>query len=257
MTADRPIDHVPDEIQDRVDERFLNVDPLKPSYREMLDTRAKAFEEQVHERTALLCIDMQYLDAARGYGVFAETGTSGVPAEAQDYYFAMLERVVLPNVARLQEAFRQRGLEVIHTRIQSLTRDGRDRGLQHRRLGLHAAPGSKEAEILPEVAPKGDEIVMNKTASGVFSSTNLDFVLRNMNIEALVVVGVYTDECVASTARHASDLGYDTMLIEDACASVTEERTRFSLETMRNRYVRVMTTDALLEQLKVLGAGAL
>lgn len=245
-----PIEHIPKEIQDRVDERYVNVDPLRPSYREMLDKRAKVIEEELHDGTALLCIDMQYLDGARGYGVFKDAESSGVPVEAQDYYFAMLENVVLPNVARLQRAFRERGLEVIHTRIQSLTMNGRDRGLQHRRLGLHAAPGSKEAEFLPEVAPEGDEIIINKTASGVFSSTNLEYVLRNMGITALVVVGVYTDECVASTARYASDLGFDTVMIEDACCSVTEERTRFTVEIMRNRYVRVLTTDSLLKELE-------
>jgi nicotinamidase-related amidase len=73
--------------------------------------------------------------------------------------------------------FRSYGLEVIHTRIQSLTQDGRDRSPGHKRLGLQAAPGSKESEYLPQVAPVGDEIVMNKTASGVFVSTNMEYVL--------------------------------------------------------------------------------
>lgn len=248
-------EYIPEKVLERVDERFVNVDPLRPTYREMLDQRAAAFEEELREETALLCIDMQYLDAARGYGVFADAESSGVPPAAQEYYFAMLETVVLPNVARLQEAFRARGLEVIHTRIQSLTHDGRDRGPQHKRLGLHAAPGSKEAEFLPEIAPRGDEIVLSKTASGVFSSTNLEYVLHNLGIKAIVVVGVYTDECVSTTARHASDLGFDTVLVEDACTCVTEERHRFTVETMRNRYVRVMTTDTLLQRLEEVRSG--
>jgi len=78
----------------------------------------------------------------------------------------------LNNVQRLQAAFRDRDLEVMHTRIQALTQDGRDRSKGHRRLKILAKPGSKEAEFLPEIAPEGDEIVINKTASGVFSSTN-------------------------------------------------------------------------------------
>jgi len=238
-----------DKMREQLDERFINVDPLRPTYREVLDEKAARFEETLHDQTALMCIDLQYLDAARGHGVFAGDEI-GAPEESKEYYFTMLENVVVPNVARLQAAFRRRGLEVIHTRIQSLTQDGRDRGQQHKQLGLLAAPGSKEAQFLEEIAPQGDEIVINKTASGVFTSTNMEFVLRNMGIRSLVVVGVYTDECVSTTARHACDLGFDTILVKDCCASVTEERHRFTVATLSNRYVRVLSTDELLSQVE-------
>ena len=239
------------EVQEQLDEQFINVDPLVPSYREIREVEAERFVSELHDRTALLCIDMQYLDAARGHGVFKDSVEHGIPPEAQEYYFTTLEKLVLPNVRRLQDAFRGRGLEVIHTRIQSLTQDGRDRGAQHRRLGLHAAPGSKDAEFVAEVAPQGDEITLSKTASGVFSSTTLELVLRNLGIEALVVCGVYTDECVSTTVRHASDLGFDTVLVEDACTCVTQERHEFTVSTLRNRYVRVLTTEEVLAQLEL------
>jgi len=93
---------------------------------------------------------------------------------------------VISNIQRLLKTFRANKMEIIHTRIQSLTRDGRDRSTGHKRLGILAPPGSKEAEFLPEVAPKDDEIVINKTASGVFSSTNLNYVLDNLDIHELV-----------------------------------------------------------------------
>jgi nicotinamidase-related amidase len=237
------------DLHDDLDASFINIDPLRPVYTEMLAEEAERFVSELHDRTALLCIDLQYLDAARDHGVFRTASSSGVPAESQEYYFTTLERIVLPNVARLQAAFRDRGLEVIHTRIQSMTQDGRDRGPQHKRLGLHAAPGSKEAEFLEEVAPVGDELVFNKTASGVFSSTRLELVLRNLGIEALVVCGVYTDECVSTTVRDASDIGFDTVLVEDACTCVTEERHRNTVSTLDNRYVRALSTDEVLVQL--------
>jgi len=236
-------------VREHLDERFINVDPLRPSYQEMLDEGAERFEETLHDQTALLCIDLQYLDAARGYGVFAEH-RDDVPEESKEYYFSMLENVVIPNVARLQAAFRRRGLEVIHTHIQSLTRDGRDRGRQHKTLDLLAPPGSKEAEIIPEVAPQGDEIVISKTASGVFTSTNMEFVLRNIGVTSLVIVGVYTDECVSTTARHACDLGFDTILVEDGCTSVTEQRHKFTVATLSNRYVTVLSTDELIRKVQ-------
>ena len=96
---------------------------------------------------------------------------------------------------------------------------------------------------MEEVAPQGDEIVINKTASGVFSSTNLHYVLKNLGIEALFVTGVYTNECVETTVRDACDLGYLVSLVDDGCTTVTSELHEASLKTLRNRYCRVISTD--------------
>lgn len=234
-----------------LDPEFLNVDPLREAYRESI-TEAPAVVESLQEHnTALLCIDLQYLDAAPGIGVFADADQSGVPTEAQEYYFDRLDRVVLPNVRRLQDAFRQRGLEVIHTRIQSLTQDGRDRSPGHKRLGLHAAPGSKEAEFIPKVAPQGDEIIINKTASGVFNATNLEYILRNLGITGLFVVGVYSNECVSTAIRDACDLGFFVTLIQDGCATVTPTLQSATIQTMKDRYARVMTTDEAVREIRL------
>jgi nicotinamidase-related amidase len=229
---------------------FLHLDPLGPAYRSSIAQAPEARRSILERRVALLCIDMQFLDAARGFGVFSNVAASGLPVEAQDYYFNRLERTALPNVRRLQSAFREHDLEVIHTRIVSLTQDGRDRSPGHKRLGLHAAPGSKEAEFLPEVAPQGDEIVISKTASGVFVSTNVEYVLRNIGIDALFIVGVYTNECVETTARDASDLGFFTSVIDDACATVTPELHASSLSTLRDRYARILSTDEAIAEVR-------
>lgn len=229
---------------------FLNVDPLKEQYREAF-TETPALRRSLERyHTALLCIDMQYLDAAPGHGVFANVEASGVPPQAQEYYFDRLERIVLPNVRKLQDTFREAGLEVIHTRIQSLTRDGRDRSPGHKRLGLHAAPGSKEAQFVEQVAPQDDEIVIDKTASGVFNATNLSYVLRNLGVTALFVTGVYTNECVSTAIRDACDLGYFVTLISDGCATVTPELQTATITTLKDRYARVLCTDEAVQEVE-------
>jgi len=237
------------EIIEALDEVHLNEDPLKDSYKEILKPERRARSLRQHS-TALLCIDLQYLDAAPGHGVFADALQSGVPLEAQEYYFRTLDEVVLPNVRLLQDRFRANEMEVIHIRIQALTRDGRDRSAGHKRLGLLAAPGSKEAEFLEQVAPQGDEIVMNKTASGVFTATNLYFVLKNMGIDALFVTGVYTNECVSTTVRDAADLGFAVTLISDACTTVTPELQEFSIQILKDRYARVLTTEDAIHDIE-------
>jgi nicotinamidase-related amidase len=229
---------------------FSNVDPLRDTYRRSI-THVPAVKQSLeHHNTALLCIDIQYLDAARGHGIFANAETTNMPAEAQNYYFEQLEQYVLPNVARLQAAFRARELEVIHTRIQSLTQDGRDRSPGHKRLGLHAPPGCRDAEFIEAVAPLKNEIIINKTASGVFNSTNIEYVLRNLQINGLFVVGVYSNECVSTAIRDACDLGFYVTLISDACATVTPELQNATITTMKDRYARVLTTDEAIAELQ-------
>ena len=226
------------------------IDPLKEAYRESI-THVPAVTRSLElHKTALLCIDMQYLDAAPGYGVFADADASGVPHEAQEYYFNRLSEIVLPNVRALQNAFRDHELEVIHTRIQSLTMDGRDRSPGHKRLNLHAPPGSKEAEFIEQVAPIENEIVINKTASGVFTSTNIQYILRNMEITGLFVVGVYSNECVSTAIRDACDLGFYVTLISDGCATVTPELQHATITTMKDRYARVLTTEEAIAEIR-------
>lgn len=239
-------------IQNKVDQKYINIDPLEHTYHESIIDTPERIEPQKKGNIALLCVDMQYLDAAPGHGVFADAAKSGVPIEAQEYYFSTLKFSVLPNVRKLQDCFRNHNLEVIHIRIQSLTQDGRDRSPSHKRLDLLAAPGSKEAEFIEQIAPEGDEIIINKTASGVFTSTNLLFVLKNLEIESIFVTGVYTNECVSTTVRDGSDLGFFVTLIEDGCTTVTKNLQDFSLAILKDRYARVISTEKAIQEIEKL-----
>ncbi len=225
-------------------------DPLKEVYHESFIDNPAHFSYLSSRDTALVCIDLQYLDAVDGFGVFRDDENSPVPPEGREYYFRTLKQRVLPNVHNLQNCFRMHGLEVIHVRIQSLTKDGRDRGAGHRRLNLHAAPGSAEACFLEEVAPIGDEIIINKTASGVFSATNIHYVLKNMGISSLFIVGVYTNECVETTVRDACDLGYLVTLVDDGCTTVNQELHDASLKVLRDRYCRIVSTEEAMEDVE-------
>lgn len=227
-----------------------STDPLRETYRDRLISGKQVLARLYAHKTALLCIDMQYLDAARGEGVFAnEQLPHGVSPADHDFYFETLENITLPNVRRVQDAFRKFKLEVVHTRIQSLTQDGRDRSPGHKRLGLHAAPGSREADFVDIVAPVGDELVLNKTASGVFAATNLQYILNNMGITALYMCGVYTNECVSTAARHATDLGFHVTVIDDGCATVTPDLHDATIRILRDRYARILSTDQAVAEI--------
>ncbi len=113
--------------------------------------------------------------------------------------------------------------------IESLTLDGRDRSLDHRISGILVPRGSADAHMVDALCPKPNDIVVRKTASGVFNATNIEYVLRNLGIEYLLVMGVMTDQCVESAVRDACDRGFLVTLIEDACATTSAERHAESL----------------------------
>ena len=111
-------------------------------------------------------------------------------------------------------------------------------------------PGSKEAEFIDLVAPIENEIVINKTASGVFNATNIEYILRNLDINGLFVVGVYSNECVSTAIRDACDLGFHVTLIADGCATVTPELQKAIITTMKDRYARVMDTEKAIREIQ-------
>ena len=202
------------------------------------------------KNSALLVVDMQYLDAHKDYGIFLNARKKGV-REAMNYYRDRLELIV-PNIARLQKAFRRKRMEVIQTKIASLTLDGRERSKGHRDKGIFAPKGSKDAEILKELRPMENEIVLPKTASGVFNSTAIDQILRNLGIENLVVTGVVTNNCVENAVRDACDRGYAVILVEDGCAAVTEELHWAAIRAMRDHFAKIKTTAEVIKTLQAI-----
>jgi nicotinamidase-related amidase len=160
------------------------------------------------------------------------------------FHAAAAGRVVL-NIRRLLEAFRAADLEVIYTVMENLTEDGRDRSLDYKLSGIDVAKGSWEAQILEDVAPERDEIVLRKTSSSVFNSTNLDYLLRNIGIEDVFVVGFLTDQCIDHAVKDGADRGYYMTCIHDACAAETDARHEAALSCFRG-YCRMFSTEEAL-----------
>ena len=202
------------------------------------------------EQSALLIIDVQNFSAHREGAEFRHLSPAELEAK-EGYYFGQLDEVVLPNLQRLQQAFRAARMEILYAVIQSLTKDGRDRSLDYKISGFHVPKGSWDGQVLDAIAPADDEIVLPKTSSDVFSSTNVHYLLGNLGIRQLAICGLVTDQCVESAVRHACDLGYLVTLVTDACTTHSQERHDSSLRAIRG-YCRQRTTGQLLQEL---GAG--
>jgi ureidoacrylate peracid hydrolase len=167
---------------------------------------------------------------------------------ATEYFRYSLQDSVLPNIRRLQSACRSAGIEIVYSVIENMTRNGRDRSLDYKISGIDVLHGSQDARVLDEVSPVSDEMVFRKTSSSVFISTNIDYVLRNLEVRSLIVTGIMTDQCVESAVRDACDLGYLVTLVTDACTTDSPERHEHSLIGIRG-YCRQRTTDMLLAEI--------
>lgn len=203
------------------------------------------------EKTALLIIDMQHVFITRPT---YENPTKEEQREAErwEQYFKAIDEVVVPNNQKLLAAFRERGMEVCFAKIQCQKKNGADRSLDHKATGyneLCLPPGTASAEIVPELMPMEDEIVVTKTTDSALTGTPLRLWLQNMGIDTVVCTGVLTDQCVSGTVRSLADESFKVWLIEDACRASTQRIQDNELEILNNIYCHVINTKELLEAL--------
>lgn len=168
------------------------------------------------DRTALACIDFQRDFVSRD-GMAAARGASLEP---------LLSALSAARVAL--DAARQLGMFVFHTR-EVYAPDLADLNRYRRQfdtiigaagpLGRFLVRGERGSDIVDEVQPRADEPVIDKAGFSSFHRTPLDAMLRERGIETLLLTGVTTQCCVASTLRSAVDLGYCCVLLQDACAA--------------------------------------
>ena len=205
-------------------------------------------------RTALMMIDLQYVDAHRDFGIGAAGQRNGWTND-MEYYFSRLESEAIPNVQRILEACRAAGIPPIHVRVMNLAGDSADTSWRYKAMGILVPPGSKDAEFVEEVAPLPGEVVLSKTTSNTFLSTNVDFLLRNMGIDTIIMTGVVTNNCVESTTRGAGDLGYKVLLVGDACAAWTQEGHDHCLKHLHRNFAIVKTTEQILGEIAAATGG--
>ena len=115
--------------------------------------------------------------------------------------------------------------------------------------------GTPAVELMDELARRRDEPLVRGQASNGFDRTILDTVLRIAGVDTLVLVGVATDVAVESTARAASDLGYRTIVVSDACTADSDESHTRSLDVLRKWFAQTPTADEVLDSLGAPRAG--
>lgn len=200
------------------------------------------------KKTALLVIDMQHVFISRP-AIQNPTEEQKKEAERWEQFYQAIDNIVVPNNQRLIKEFRERGMEVIFAKIQGQKKNGADRSLDQKATGyneLLLLAGDPSAEIVPELAPMPDEIVITKTTDSALTGSPLRLWLHNMGIDTVVVTGVLLDQCVSCSVRSLADESFKVWLIEDACRASTQQIQDNELEILNNIYCHVVNTDELI-----------
>jgi nicotinamidase-related amidase len=192
------------------------------------------------KRTAVLVIDIQ--------NTYLEPKDSDAETRRWQPFYDRMNNIVIPNNAKLLDWARDEGIEVMFARIACQTDDGRDRSLSQKKPGFNylLLPKDREdSQVVPQLSPQGDEIVVTKTTDSALTGTNLRLMLRNMGITDVIITGIFTDQCVSSTVRSLADESFGVLVVHDACAAATDELHENELAIINMIYCHVVGMDDL------------
>jgi nicotinamidase-related amidase len=178
-------------------------------------------------RTALVVIDLQK-------GIVSMPGAPRSPAE------------VVARAARIAGALRAAGGTVVLVHVKP-SADGKD-SLKP----ITDAPGPPGrgapdwAEIVPELGPEANDIVITKRQWGAFYGTELDLQLRRRGVDTIILCGISTNIGVESTARDAFERGYQQVFVEDAMTARGADDHLHTVSSLFPRIGRIRSTDEVL-----------
>ncbi len=190
---------------------------------------------------ALIIVDMQkyYLENDSVYSEYFNSLYPGSLAYIKERSY----NIAIPNIIKIRNSFKAHNLPVIYLRLCGKKTD---RGDLHRLFkksyedglirgfdGVYPVESEPAADVIEELKPDNEDIIINKTTFSPFASSDIDKILKSMNITTLICTGLATSQCVETTARDASDRGYEIFQIEDAQADYDEMTHNASLYSSR------------------------
>ena len=180
-------------------------------------------------------------------GVIADVGGPDYQARAKG---------VIAPLARLLDAARAAGVTVVY-----VTDAHHEGDSELHKFPPHAMKGTWNAEVVPELAPRSGDVVLEKSTYSPFVSTDIDDVLRSRGVKRVYVTGLHTDCCARHTSGDAFQRGYDLVWVTDALQAFTEEAHRSGLDYFRAWYAtdperQFRTADQVIADWRSEGRGS-
>ncbi|RDW65594.1 hypothetical protein BP5796_10286 [Coleophoma crateriformis] len=212
------------------------------------------------ESTALVIIDMQK-DFCSPEGYMGYQG-----------YDISASREIIPRLQNLLAVFREKGFTIYHTReghrpdLSTLSSREAARSRNNASglgigdpgpLGRLLIRGEAGHDIIPELTPLENENIIDKPGRSAFQHTDFKLLLSVKGIKNLILCGVTTDVCVASTMREANDNNFDCVVVEDATAAAEPELHKGAIEMVKSEggiFGAVTSTEKILAALGVRAA---
>ncbi len=203
-------------------------------------------------KTALLIIDMQN-EFITPHVLKEESvvpTNKGLPELAK-------EKGIISNTAKVIAAARKVGMPIIFTKgvhrkdradVFSTIRD--DDSKQHRIL----IEGTLGFEVTDELKPAPEDFIICKYKSNAFYNTSLETILRSQGLDTVIISGVVTNGCVASTVRGAEERNFHVIVLSDCCAAATAEADEYFIRKAFPRVGRVRTSDEMVRAISRAGA---
>ena len=111
-----------------------------------------------------------------------------------------------------------------------------------------------EQQILPEIAPQANELIVSKVKASAFFATPLDHYLQLQSVDTLLICGTTTSGCVRATTVDAFSRGYRTFLVQEACFDRSMFSHKVSLFEMNAKYADVITLEEALKRIQSIAA---
>lgn len=209
------------------------------------------------QRCAFVCIDIQpakrtHLEETAVPKLWREMGFSAADVNAAtDYAFD----VAYPNARKVVDACRDLHMPMVFVHWGCLFRDGMDLDPAVRKefLAQHGTnyeawghcvqdDSARPAEGL---GVRSGDYVLPKSGQDAFSSSNIGFLLTNLNVRNIVFIGGHTEACLGRTAKSAKERGFKTLCVSDATFNARESTRLKGIE--QSNYDFVVTTDEFVQ----------
>lgn len=169
---------------------------------------------------------------------------------------AAAQATAVPNLARLLPVARAAGVQVVHcTAYRRDDGKGANRNARLfagvRKSPVTMRPGTRDVEVLPELGPEPEDLVLTRTHGlDPMSGTDLDPVLRNLGVRTIVPTGVSVNIAITNLVMDAVNHGYDVVLPRDAVAGLPQEYVDAVIDNTLALLAVVTTTDELIRTWK-------